>query len=475
MKKIISFPSIVSLLFLSLFTVKIFAQNIGIDTNNPKEKLDVNGNVNIAGKIKFAGNGGLPGQILAIDAAGNPFWVNQSDLAAITANTLQNVAPFDIGIAAYHSFYDTDPDVVHEGVTLKKTKIRSNINEFDRVTSTEFFMANEKGNPNAFKGPNNIDFQNINKAIALARSLGKKVHGHTLFFNGYFPNWLMFIVKDEAKTKSARKLEFETQIKFYITQVVSQKQAESYDIANELFAFNNNIPYPQDIDGSYYIGVSKYHDQEKAINDLYANDDDFLNFIVSCFVTAHIADPSAVLFYNESTPERLYKVTAGGILSYAKANAMKRLAIKLKNSGIPINKLGLGLQCHTNIDKDINHLKNALNILASTGLKIHISELDISVNITEPTPEQIQNGNDGTPKGIQSLTADLKTKQKEHIKAVVQAYKEKVPVAQAFGITVWDICDGLSWKKTRPDWPTLYDNNFDKKPAYQGFLEGLKE
>ena len=41
-----------------------YTQNVGIGTNNPSEKLDVNGNINLTGIVKINSSGGAPGQVL---------------------------------------------------------------------------------------------------------------------------------------------------------------------------------------------------------------------------------------------------------------------------------------------------------------------------------------------------------------------------------------------------------------------------
>jgi hypothetical protein len=52
------------------------AQNIGIGKSNPTEALDVQGNVNVDGKIKLNGSGGQPGQTLSVAADGTQYWAN---------------------------------------------------------------------------------------------------------------------------------------------------------------------------------------------------------------------------------------------------------------------------------------------------------------------------------------------------------------------------------------------------------------
>jgi len=75
MKKIFSFTII---LIISLNTV---AQNVGIGTDTPTEKLDVHGNLNLTGKILLNGSSGFNGEVLISKGVGTPPVWGPADLA----------------------------------------------------------------------------------------------------------------------------------------------------------------------------------------------------------------------------------------------------------------------------------------------------------------------------------------------------------------------------------------------------------
>jgi hypothetical protein len=54
----------------------IIAQNVGIGTPTPGEKLDVNGNINVAGNLKLNGNAGKAGQVLMMNSSGQQSWAD---------------------------------------------------------------------------------------------------------------------------------------------------------------------------------------------------------------------------------------------------------------------------------------------------------------------------------------------------------------------------------------------------------------
>jgi hypothetical protein len=82
MKKILSLS-----FWLLIVCSMTHAQNVGVGTTTPTEKLDVNGNVNVNGQLKLNGNAGTANQVMMKDASNNPVW---GDLSSY-----QNIAVFD--------------------------------------------------------------------------------------------------------------------------------------------------------------------------------------------------------------------------------------------------------------------------------------------------------------------------------------------------------------------------------------------
>ncbi len=61
------------------------AQNVGVGTTTPAEKLDVAGNINVTGTIKVNGVDGTPGQVLMKNSSGNLAWGQAGDYKNVIA------------------------------------------------------------------------------------------------------------------------------------------------------------------------------------------------------------------------------------------------------------------------------------------------------------------------------------------------------------------------------------------------------
>jgi endo-1,4-beta-xylanase len=60
---------------------------------------------------------------------------------------------------------------------------------------------------------------------------------------------------------------------------------------------------------------------------------------------------------------------------------------------------------------------------------------------------------------------------------LVNIYKKTVPKSQQYGITLWGFNDRDTWINRFfkiKDWPCIYDEKLNPKPAFYGFLNGLK-
>ncbi|MFI5130306.1 MAG: endo-1,4-beta-xylanase [Chitinophagales bacterium] len=175
-------------------------------------------------------------------------------------------------------------------------------------------------------------------------------------------------------------------------------------------------------------------------------------YVAKAFNYAREYDATADLFLND------YNLESNTV----KLDSFVALANQLKTQGVPIT--GVGTQMHISINTAKAGIDAMFAKLASTGLKVRISELDIRVNPS--------NAGGFTP------SQSVLEQQAEMYRSVLQSYYSQVPAAQRYGVTVWGVSDNYSWIVTTQgnvDFPLLFDQAYRKKPAYSGLWKGLKQ
>ena len=138
---------------------------------------------------------------------------------------------------------------------------------------------------------------------------------------------------------------------------------------------------------------------------------------------------------------------------------------------------GIGSQMHISyyenpqtLESKKKGIQNMLKIMAETGKLVRISELDMGYVDAE--------GNDVTTAQLEKLPIDKRVaKEKamaEYYKWIIEQYFAIVPTSQQYGICQWCLTDSptdSSWRKGLP--VGLWNLNYQRKPAYGGFAEGL--
>lgn len=264
------------------------------------------------------------------------------------------------------------------------------------------------------------------KIVAYGNTNGINVHGHALVWHVTVPNWL----KNYSGTNAAFALE----VKKYIQDVVThyKGKVKSWDVVNEAVEF----------DGSMRNTIFLQRMGPNYVND--------------CFRWAREAavaagDTQLLLFYNDyATSDNINKQNkAYEIIDGLKANNLID---------------GVGFQMHnTYLNPTKVEMESDINRAVGKGLKIHLSEVDIQVN---------------PAKDITTFTNERKLDQKDKYEEIARIYNA-LPAANKYALTIWGMRDTDSWipfntdLNAGMDWPLLYDDNFNAKPARTGFLKGL--
>ncbi len=273
-----------------------------------------------------------------------------------------------------------------------------------------------------------FDFAHADALVDYARRRDMLMHGHTLVWHRQTPDWL-------GRVEGSRD-DFIRLLEAHVRTVAGHfaGRLESWDVVNEA------VGDPTD---------GKPPDWRRTVWLEHIGPE----YVEIAFRAARAADPDADLYYND------YDIS--GADGPAKLDRILAMADDFLARRVPID--GIGFQMHIDTDAPEGRaMREAFAKVVRRGLKVRISELDISVNPS---------------RRYQRLTPETAERQRQRYAEVARVYKETVPAKLRGGITVWGITDGDSWIpdfRKRRDWPLLFDARFRAKPALCGFAEGLR-
>ena len=258
------------------------------------------------------------------------------------------------------------------------------------------------------------DFSAGDAIVAYGQASGMQIKGHALIWHGSVPGWVGGL--SAADLRAA----FESHIRSVAGHY--QGRVRAWDVVNEALAD----------DGS---GLRDTVFRQK-LGDQY---------IADAFRLARQADPRALLFYNDYGGEGLNQ----------KSDRIYDLVQGLRAQGVPID--GVGLQMHISATNPPGDGSIAANMsrLASLGLSVNISEMDVRIRDLPGT-----------------LQARLNTQKSVYHSIVGVCVAEP----RCDGVTFWGFTDAHSWINGQfgADNPLLFDEQYAAKPAYFGVLDALR-
>jgi len=176
-------------------------------------------------------------------------------------------------------------------------------------------------------------------------------------------------------------------------------------------------------------------------------------FITLAFKYAHDADPDAKLYYND------YGIEAG-----PKHESSMVLLRRLIKDGAPIH--GVGIQGHwSTANIPYEALDKAIKDYASLGLKVSITELDVTIRGAAGG----QFGPGGRPREVKPPSPeDLKAQADAYAKLFAIFIKHKDVVER---VTFWGLSDRRTWRFGQH--PLIFDVANQPKPAYGAITDAL--
>lgn len=264
------------------------------------------------------------------------------------------------------------------------------------------------------------DFKEADSIYHFAQKNQMALRGHTFMWHNQTPDW---VFKDADKETLLRRF------KEHVTQV-STRYADAiycWDVVNEAIEDKRD----QILRQTKWLEI---------IGERYMDD---------AFTIAKEVLPHTDLYYND----------------YNETNEEKRVKIYnivkgMKERNVPID--GVGLQCHFNIvSPTMDELKRSIELYAELGLKLQITEMDVSLFAFEDRRK-------------------IAAPTKELLKAQAAIYEESFKIFRSYkdiidSVTLWGVADDVTWLdgfpvRDRKNWPLLFDENHEPKEAFERIM-----
>jgi endo-1,4-beta-xylanase len=291
-------------------------------------------------------------------------------------------------------------------------------------------------------------FDEADRLVEIAEQCHATPIGHTLVWHAQTPAWF-FVGPDGGP--AGRDLAL-ARLRTHIDTVVGRYKGRvrQWDVVNEALS---------DAPGGW-LRPSPWRD---TIGD---------DFIAEAFRAAHAVDPSAILIYNDYNIE----------LPDKREKAL-RLLRSLRDEDVPIHAVGIQAHWRRNTF-DLTDVEIAITQFAALGLKVMITELDISV-----LPADYQGADIGA---TQTMTPQQRSVMDPYTAGLPEeiALQQAEQYRQAFAlflrhrdvigrVSFWGAYDGASWLdnfpvRGRTDYPLLFDRSGKPKPAFNAVLHACE-
>jgi len=264
------------------------------------------------------------------------------------------------------------------------------------------------------------------------------VHGHTLVWHAQTNDW--FFRGGDKATITAR-------LQDHIRTLVGRYRGkiQGWDVVNEAISDGGNAGTAQteNLRNSSWLQTLGPE------------------FLTLAFRFAHEADPDAKLYYNDY-----------GIESGPKHASSLVLLRRLIAEGTPIH--GVGIQGHWSTSRiPYDALDQAISAYAALGLKVSITELDVTIR--GESGGQFGRGFGGRGFGARGLGSspppapqDLQAQADAYARLFSIFVKHQDAVER---VTFWGLSDRRTWRFGQH--PLIFDSQNQRKPAYQAIVDAV--
>ena len=264
--------------------------------------------------------------------------------------------------------------------------------------------------------------------VEFAVKNNKLARGHTLIWHQQVPGWFF---QGSGPDGLATKDQLYRRMERHIKEVVGHYKGKihTWDVVNEAIEEDGELR-----NNRYYQIVGSHE------------------YIANAFRWAHEADPDALLCLND------YSIEASG----AKQDGFVKLLQTLLDEGVPVHVAGI--QGHINISwPTVADLRNTIRRLAALGVKVQITELDMSIYASGAEARR-------------RADREILLEQAFKYRALFEMFQEEAREGNLDMVVFWGLSDIETWLNNHPvpgrtDHPLFFGKDLRAKPAYWAIID----
>jgi len=307
----------------------------------------------------------------------------------------------------YQSYFKIGTAVNTKTIETHADLIKKHFNSITCENDTKF------GSIQGRKG--DFDFTKADKIVQFARDNKIAMRGHTFTWHNQTPDWVFENVDKDGLLEN---------LKTHMSILGKRYEQDFYcwDVVNEAIEDKSDL-YFRESPWTEIIG------------------EDFMDY---AFRYARDILPNTDLYYNDYNEVEI-----------PKRDKIYEAVKSMKDRGIPID--GVGLQCHWSVyHPSLDHIKSAFEKYSKLGLKLQITEMDVSVFAHDNL--------DKLEKPSEKIL-ELQAKVYGDVFAIFREHKDIID-----NVTLWGVADDATWLDNFPvfnrkNWPLLFDEQHKPKEA----------
>ncbi len=362
----------------------------------------------------------------------------ESDLPENLKEDIMSLPPLKDSFSAHFSMIGNifNPNDVNAGGTaVTNTRLTRHFNILTAENSMKPSELTRNGSVQLPEGQYN--FSTADRMVNAALASNIKVVGHTLLWHSQIPQWQRNLASASKETALAA-------MKEYITDVVTHYKGQiySWDVLNEVFP----------------DGVRADADWKTSMRSGRQGNPWFLSigsdFVYEGFLAARLADPDAILYYNDYNTDQVGKATMI-------RNMVRDVNAKYKQAYPNETRLlieGIGMQEHHNTGVSAKAVENTIKLFRPLGVKLSVSELDV----LGQSWSEYSSSAAVTSRGLEQ--------QARLYRDLFRLYIENSDIIER--VTLWGVTDNRSWRSA--GLPLLFDASGKAKLSYYAVIDALK-